>query len=78
MLKGFLIQDLLDNYGVRIDTPEKLKNKMQFSRLEDITDRRNAQPRFHVERVIRRVKLFRILKAVIPIFCQRYGKFAAF
>ncbi len=22
--KGFLIQDLLDNYGVRIDTPEKL------------------------------------------------------
>jgi hypothetical protein len=65
--KRFLIQDLLDSYGVRIDTPEKLKNKKQFSRLEDITNRQNAQARVHVERAIRRVKLFRILKAVIPI-----------
>ena len=41
--KGFIIQHILDNYGVSIDTPEKLAGKKQFNEQEDIHNRRNCQ-----------------------------------
>ena len=65
--KGFIIQHILDGYGVRIDTKEKLAGKKQFNEQEDVHNRRNSQVRVHVERAIRRVKVFRILKQTIPI-----------
>ena len=33
--KGFIVQHILDSYGVRIDTPEKLAGKRQFNEQED-------------------------------------------
>lgn len=65
--KGFLIQHILDDYGVRVETPVKLEGKKQFTEEEDVINRRNSQVRVHVERALRRVKVFRILKGDIPI-----------
>lgn len=67
--KGFLIQHILDDYGVRVETPVKLEGKKQFSEEEDIKNRRNSQVRVHVERAIRRVKVFRFLRGNFPIRC---------
>jgi hypothetical protein len=65
--KGFMVQHILDAYGVIVDTPEKLSNKKQFTEEQDIHNRKNSQVRVHVERAIRRVKVFRIFKENIPI-----------
>ena len=66
------MQHILDDYGVRIDTPVKLEGKKQFTEAEDVHvhSRKNSQVRVLVERAIRRIKVFRILKGNILI---RYG-----
>ena len=66
-VKGFIVQHILDDYGVRIDTPVKLERKKQFTEEEDVHNRKNSQVRVHVERAIRRIKVFRILQGNIPI-----------
>jgi len=48
--KGFIVQHILDNWGVRVETPAKLEGKKQFSVEEDIHNRKNSQVRVHVER----------------------------
>ena len=49
----------------------KLEGKKQLTQEEDVHNRKNSQVRVHVERAIRRIKVFRILKGnIIPI---RYG-----
>ena len=53
-VKGFIVQHILDNWRVRVETPAKLEGK-------------NSQVRVHVERGIRRVKVFRILRGNIPL-----------
>jgi len=65
--KGFIVQHILDNWGVRVETPAKLEGKKQFSVEEDIHNRKNSQVRVHVERGIRQVKVFRILRGNIPL-----------
>ena len=65
--KGFIVQHILDDNGVRMETPVKLKGKKQFSVEEDILNRKNSQVRVHVERAIRRVNVFRILRGKIPL-----------
>ena len=65
--KGFIVQHILDNWGVRVETPAKLEGKKQFSVEEDIHNRKNSQVRVHVERGIRRVRVFRILRGNIPL-----------
>ena len=65
--KGFIVQHILDNWGVRVETPTKLEGKKQFSVEEDIHNRKNSQVRVHVEGGIRRVKVFRILQGNIPL-----------
>ena len=62
--KGFIVQHILDNYGV-VGTPEKPSRKKQFTPEQD--NRKTSQMRMHVERAIRRVKVFRILKGNLPI-----------
>ena len=78
--KGFIVQHILDDYGVRIDTSVKLEGKKQFTE-EDVHNRKNSQVRVHVERAIRRIKVFRILQEiflfVMDTFCQNYGKYVA-
>lgn len=65
--KGFMVQHILDGYGVIVETPEKLSKKKQFTEEQDMHNRKNSQVRVHVERAIRRVKVFRIFKENLPI-----------
>ena len=65
--KGFIVQHILDNYGVIVETPEKLSGKKQFTSEQDIHNRKNSHVRVHVERAICRVKVFRISKGNLPI-----------
>lgn len=64
---SFIAQHVLDNYGVIVQTPEKLSGKKRFTPEQDIHSRKNSQLRVHVERAKRRVKVFRILKGNLPI-----------
>ena len=57
--KGFIVQHI--HWGVRVETSAKLEGKKQFSVEEDIHNWKNSQVRVHMERGIRRVKVFRIL-----------------
>ena len=52
---------------VRVETPAKLEGKKLFSVEEDIHNQKNSQERVHVERAIRRVKVLRILRGIIPL-----------
>jgi len=38
--KGFIVQHILDDYGVRIDTPVKLEGKKQFTKEKDVHNRK--------------------------------------
>ena len=46
--KGFIVQQILDDYGVRIDTLGKLEGKKQFTE-EDVHNWKNSQIRVHVK-----------------------------
>ena len=50
--KGFMVQHILDGYGVIVETPEKLSKKKQFTEEQDMHNRKNSQVRVHVERAI--------------------------
>ena len=56
-----------DKFGLIIETPDRLEGKTQFSEAEDMKNRQIPRLRIHVERVIRRMKVFAILKIAIPI-----------
>ena len=63
--KGFTIRDLLHKINVDLNIPAFLKEK-QFSANVD-KSRKIASVRIHVERAIGRIKIFQILKGMIPI-----------
>ena len=63
-----------DKFGLTIETPDRLEGKLQFSEPEDIRNRKISRLRIHVERLIRRIKVHRILKSVIPL---RYANLAS-
>ena len=67
--KGFLVQHILDNFGVRVETAVKLEGQQLFYMDEDVHNRKNSQVRVHVERGIRRVKVFKILQENIALCC---------
>lgn len=65
--RGFTIGDLLFPLKVKLNIPAFTKGKDQLSE-EDVTEtRRIATVRIHVERAIRRLKVFRILSQVVPV-----------
>ena len=64
---GFTIDDLLFPLRVKLNIPAFTKNKPQLS-AEDVTlTRRIARVRIHVERAIRRLKVFKILSGTVPV-----------
>ena len=63
-----------DKFGLIIETPDFLEGKSQFSEAENITNRKISRVRIHVERLIRRIKVYRILKSTIPL---RYANIAS-
>lgn len=64
--KGFTIEDDLP-VGTFLNIPPFLKNHASLTLEEETETRRIASVRVHVERAIRRIKTFRILKTVFPI-----------
>ena len=64
--KGFSIENDLPPY-VQLNIPPFLREKGSLTIEEETQTRRIASVRVHVERAIRRIKTFRILKTVFPI-----------
>ena len=61
--RGFTIADLLDTKGVALNIPP-MKTSNQFTERELTTTRRIATLRIHIERVIGRIKNFKILSDI--------------
>jgi len=64
--RGFTIQDLLYSKKAKLNIPAFTHGK-QLTRREVTRTRRIASVRIHVERVIRRMKVFKILKDTVHI-----------
>jgi DDE superfamily endonuclease/Helix-turn-helix of DDE superfamily endonuclease len=65
--RGFTIETDLLPYGVSLNMPAFRRGLKQLSNSEVVRTRRIASVRIHVERMIARLKNFRILKFVLPI-----------
>jgi hypothetical protein len=65
--RGFTIDDLLFPLKVKLKIPPFTKCKPQLSG-EDVTStRRIARVQIHVERAIRRLKVFKVLSRTVPV-----------
>ncbi|CAG2187310.1 unnamed protein product [Mytilus edulis] len=65
--RGFTIDDLLFPLRVKLNIPAFTKCKPQLSNEDLTTTRRIARVRIHVERAIRRLKVFKILSSTVPV-----------
>ena len=65
--RGFTIEDFLFPRRVKLDIPAFTKCKPQLSNEDVTTTRRIAHVRIHVERAIRRFKVFNILRGTVPV-----------
>ena len=69
--KGFNIQDLLALHDTVLIAPPMMRKTNVSARASTAT-RRVATSRVHIERMIRRLKLFNFLRGVIPLTCKPY------
>lgn len=67
--RGFDVKDLLNEIGCQLLIPPFLKGRNKFTRDEINTTRSNVSTRVHVERIIGRMKNYRISQRVIPKHC---------
>ena len=65
--KGFDIADDLEKRGVSLNMPPFLRDQDQFTEDQVQSTRSIAAVRVHVERVVRKVKEFEILRNIIPV-----------
>ena len=65
--KGFNVQDLFLHQQVKCVLPPLVRSKRQFTRSEVYQGKRIARARIHVERVMGRLKEFRLLKNILPL-----------
>lgn len=65
--RGFIISDLLRERKVKLILPAFTKKGLQLSEEDTTNTRRIANVRVHVERVIRRLKNFRLISQTVPI-----------
>ncbi|CAC5392808.1 unnamed protein product [Mytilus coruscus] len=65
--RGFTIDDLFFPLRVKLNIPAFTKNKPQLSAEDVTTTRRIARVQIHVERVIRRLKVFKILSGTVHV-----------
>ena len=68
--RGFTIQDLFEQKGVRVNIPPFLNRKPQLNEDELMQTRRIATVRIHVERAIERIKNYHILDFTPVSMCQ--------
>ena len=69
--KGFNIQDLLAVRGVRLSAPPVMRKNNVSASASTLT-RRIANKRIHIERMIRKLKSFKILCRCIPLTFKGY------
>lgn len=69
--KGFNIQDLLALHNSVLIAPPIMRKNTVSARASTAT-RRVATARVHIERMIRKLKLFNFLRGVIPLLCKPY------
>ena len=62
--KGFMLDNICELNSIQLIRPPFLKNSQQFSRALETAS--IAQARVHVERVIQRLKTFKILATKLP------------
>ena len=60
--RGFIVQDLLASRDITVNMPTMLRGVSQLPASTVLKDRRIANKRVHVERIIGLAKTFRILK----------------
>ena len=65
--RGFTISEELATYGATLKVPNFTKGKSQMSGKEVGASRKISNVRIHVERVIGRLRKFRILQSTLPI-----------
>jgi hypothetical protein len=65
--KGFLIDNICDNFGIKLIRPSFLRKKSQFSQAEAIFTSQVASARVHIERTNQRIKCFKILTNQLPV-----------
>lgn len=65
--RGFSIQDLLAPQQVTLTIPPFMENVSQLKPRDVTKTRQIAEARIHVERVIGRIKNYRILQGIMPI-----------
>ena len=70
--RGFLVHEELAVRGVRAAMPSFSKSGKQLGRKEVEKSRQLSRFRIHVERAIRRLKVFKILSNTFPISLMRY------
>ena len=70
--KGFNVQDLLALKNVRLLAPPMMGKGKVSSKATTMT-RRIAKSRVHVERMIRKLKCFQLIRGVIPLTLKPYA-----
>ncbi|CAC5380854.1 unnamed protein product [Mytilus coruscus] len=65
--RGFTIENFLFPRRVELNIPAFTKCKPQLSNEDVTTTRRIAHVRIHVERAIRRLKVFKVLSGTVPV-----------
>ena len=65
--RGFTVQDLLNPLQADVKIPSFLKGTSSLSAAEELSSRKTAKARIHVERFNERVKQFRIVGKKIPL-----------
>ena len=65
--RGFTVQDLLNPLQAKLTIPAFLKGRKNLSAAEELSTRKIAKARIHIERFNQRVKSFRLLGKTIPL-----------
>ncbi|CAC5408014.1 unnamed protein product [Mytilus coruscus] len=65
--RGFTIEDFLFPRRVKLNFPAYTKCRPQLSNEDVTTSRRTAHVRIHVERAIRKLKVFKVLSGTITV-----------
>ena len=65
--RGFKIEDLVLEKNAKLIIPSSTKNKKQLSALDVFESRNMSKVRVHVERAIRKIKMYKILNSNAPI-----------
>ncbi|XP_064462529.1 uncharacterized protein LOC135373224 [Ornithodoros turicata] len=64
--RGFLIEEECRKRSIALNIPPFMRGKSQLSQEEEQETRKIASIRIHIERVIRRIKNYKILATVLP------------